>query len=75
MSTQEEARKVMAKSRQHSENIQQNMIGRAESEMEQLFQSEIDEESRKLMVKQRKHDRHLRNSLLSRSEAEINHNA
>ena len=55
MSTQEEARKVMAKSRQHSENVQQNILSRAESEIEQLSQSEIDAESRKLMVKQRKH--------------------
>ncbi|MDJ0636586.1 MAG: hypothetical protein QNJ34_25635 [Xenococcaceae cyanobacterium MO_188.B29] len=75
MSTQEEARKVMAKSRQHSENRQQNMLSRAESDIEQSSQSKIEVESRKLIVKQRKHDRHLRNSLLSRSEAEVNHNA
>lgn len=71
MSTQEEARKAMAKSRQHDENLEQNMLSRAEAELESSHSSEIDEESRELMVKQREHDRHLKNSLLSRSEAEI----
>ena len=71
MSTQEEARKASVKSRQHQENVRQNMLSRAEAEIEQLSQSEIDEESRELMVKQRERDRHLKNSILSRSEAEI----
>ncbi|MGF1538957.1 MAG: hypothetical protein ACFCU5_00670 [Pleurocapsa sp.] len=71
MSTQEEARELMAKSRQDEENIEQNMLSRAEAEVESSSTSQIDEESRELMAKQREHDRHLKNSLLSRSEAEI----
>lgn len=74
MSTQEEARKAMVESRQHDENLEQNMLSRAEAEVESSSPSEINEESRELMVKQRERDRHLKNSLLSRTEAEIDKN-
>ena len=75
MSTQEDARKVMAKSRQHDENIQQNMLSRTEAEIENLSQSEIEQESRELMIEQRDHNRHIKQSMLSRSEAELDNTA
>lgn len=71
MSTQEDARKTMAKSRQHDKNIQQNMLSRTEAEIESLSHSEIDRESRELIVEHRDRDRDLRQSMLTRSEAEI----
>lgn len=71
MTTQEDARKAMAKARQDDKNTHQTMLSRSEAEIENSLQSEIDQESRELMVEQRRHERNLKDSILSRSEAEI----
>lgn len=71
MSTKEEARKEMVKSRQHEEHIQENMLLRSEEELEHSSSEELEEESRELIVEQRQYDKHLQETMLSRSEEEI----
>ena len=71
MSTQEEARKAMAESRQHKEHLHENMLRRSQEKIEQSSSQEIEEEARELMVEQRQHDKNTQETMLSRSEAEI----
>lgn len=71
MSTQEEARKIMAESRQQDEHHKEAMLSRSEERLDRPESSNIDEEARELMVEQRQHDKQLRQSILSRSEEEI----
>ena len=71
MTTQEEARKAMAESRQHEEHIEENMLSRSQETIEQSSSQDIEEEARELMVEQRQHDKNIQETMLSRSEAEI----
>ena len=71
MTTQKEARKAMAESRQYQEHIHENMQSRSQEEIEQSLSHNIEEEARELMVEQRQHDKHTQETMLSRSEAEI----
>ena len=71
MTTQEEARKAMAESRQHEEHIEENMLSRSQEKIEQSSSQEIEQEARDLMVKQRQQGKHIQETMLSRSEAEI----
>ena len=71
MTTQDEARKSMAASRQHQEHIQENMLHRSQEKIEQSSSQEIEAEARELIVEQRQQDKHQRETMLSRSEAEI----
>ena len=71
MSTKEEARKAMVESRQHEENIHDNMLLRSQEEIEHSSSQELEEESRELIVEQRQHDKHTQETMLSRSEEEI----
>ena len=73
MTTQEEAKKAMAESRQHEEHIKDNMLHRSQEIIEQSSSQEIEAEARELIVEQRQHDQHQRETMLSRSEAEIDH--
>ena len=72
MSTQEEARKVMAESRQHKEHIQENILYRSQEAIEQSSDQEIEAEARELTVEQRQQQKHQRETMLSRSESELN---
>lgn len=72
MTTQEEARKAMAKARQREEHIQENLLQRSQETIEQAANQDIETEARELMVEQRQEDKHIKETMLSRSEAEIN---
>ena len=71
MSTQEETRKLMAKQRQHQEHLKENMLSRAEEEVETHTTEETSEQARELIARQRQHDQHLEENMLSRAEEEI----
>jgi hypothetical protein len=71
MSTQEQARKSMAESRQHNEHLQETMLNRAEEQLDRLVNSEVNQQARKSMVESRQHDKHLQETMLNRSEEEI----
>ncbi|HHP7231992.1 MAG TPA: hypothetical protein ACFCUY_14180 [Xenococcaceae cyanobacterium] len=71
MTTQEEARKAMAQSRQQEEHLDENMLSRSQEKIAQDSSPEIGEEARELIVGQRQHDQNTRDTMLSRSEAEI----
>jgi hypothetical protein len=71
MSTEEQARKSMAESRQHDEHFQETMLNRAEEKLEQSGSKEIEKEARERLVESRQHDKHLQQSMLTRSEEEI----
>lgn len=71
MTTQEEARKVMAQYRQHEEHIQENMLRRSQEKINEASNQEIEEEARELMVEQRQQDKQKRENILSRAEEKI----
>ena len=71
MTTQEEARKAMAESRQHQEHVNENILRRSQDKIEQSSSQEIEQEARELMVEKRQHDKHTRETMLSRSEEDI----
>lgn len=71
MTTQEEARKSIAKSRHQEEHIEKNMLLRSETEIEQSFSQEIEAEARNLMAEKHQQNKHIKETMLSRSEAEI----
>ncbi|MBE9169116.1 hypothetical protein IQ238_16860 [Pleurocapsales cyanobacterium LEGE 06147] len=71
MTTQEDARKKMAESRQQGEHLKESMLNRSEEKLNRPESSDIDEEARELMVEQRHHDKQLKKTMLSRSEEEI----
>lgn len=71
MSTQEEARKLMAKERQHEEHLKENMLSRTVEEVETQTIEETTEQARELMTRERQHDKHLEENMLSRATEEI----
>lgn len=71
MSTQEQARKSMAEYRQHDEHLPETMLNRAEENLAQSVNKEIEKDTRELMVESHQHDKHLQQSMLTRSEEEI----
>ncbi len=71
MTTQEEARKAMAKARQHEEHIQENLLQRSQETIEEAADRDIEAEARELMTQERQEDKHIKETMLSRSEAEI----
>ena len=71
MTTQEEARKVMAQHRQHEEHLKDNMLRRSQETIDRASSQELEEEARELMVDRRQHEEHLKENILSRAEEEI----
>ncbi|MBR8828648.1 MAG: hypothetical protein DSM107014_12245 [Gomphosphaeria aponina SAG 52.96 = DSM 107014] len=69
MSTQDLARQLMAQERKHDENLHENMLNRAEQEVETT--NEIEEKARELMAQERKHDENLQENMLNRAEQEV----
>ena len=72
MDTQEKARKLMAESRQHEEQIDENVLLRSQEEIQKSGNQDMESEARESMSEQRQEDRHRRETMLSRSEAAIN---
>lgn len=71
MTTQEEARKRMAHSRQEQDNLEGNMRSRSEAELEHPASPHVDEEAREGAVKQNQHQKNVKDSMLERSQEEI----
>ena len=71
MSTQEETRKLMAKERQHQEQLKEKMLTRAVEEVETQTTEETSEQARELIARERQHDQNLSEKMLSRATEEI----
>ncbi len=73
MSTQEQARELMAQQRHNDEHLQESMRSRAEAEVNNPSKVEAiaQEQARELMTQQRQEEEHLQESMLNRTEAEI----
>jgi hypothetical protein len=72
MTTQEQARKLMAQERQEAEHLQESMLERATEEIETPPTSELDEQARELMARERQEAEQLRESMLERATEEVN---
>ena len=71
MSTEEQARKLMAQERKHQEHIDHNMLTRSVEEVEELEIANTDERARELLAQDRKHEVNLQENMLNRSHEEI----
>lgn len=70
MSTQDKARELLAKDRQHQTHLQENMVARA-SEAEGNVPDGLDEKARELLTEERQQEKQLEDAMLSRSVEEI----
>lgn len=70
MSTQDKARELLAKDRQHETNLHENMVVRA-SEAEGNVPDGLDEKARELLTEDRQQEQQLEDTMLSRSVEEI----
>lgn len=73
MSTQEQARELVAQQRHHDQQMHESMLSRSEAEVNNssVVDAFMEEQSRELMTQQRHHDEHLQQSMLSRAETEV----
>lgn len=72
MSTQDQARQLMTEKRHHNEHLHDAMLSRAEAEVNQPSDADIQEQAREHLTEQRHHDEHLHESMLNRAETEVN---
>ncbi|GAB4181555.1 MAG: hypothetical protein Fur006_16700 [Coleofasciculaceae cyanobacterium] len=73
MSTEEQARELAAKERQHEEHLKESMLNRAEAELHNPNESNLTQEhARELATQERQHEEHLKESMLNRAKAQIN---
>ncbi|MCU0541737.1 MAG: hypothetical protein MUE44_06045 [Oscillatoriaceae cyanobacterium Prado104] len=71
MNSEEQARQLIARERQHSEHLQDSMLNRSSQEVETPTEGITEEKARELMAQQRQHSEHLHDSMLSRSSQEV----
>jgi len=71
MSTEEQARKLMAEERKHKEHLDDSMLTRACEEVEHLEIGETEERARELVTENRKHEEHVHETMLNRANEEI----
>ncbi|GAB1537701.1 hypothetical protein NUACC21_03520 [Scytonema sp. NUACC21] len=72
MNTEDKARELMAKQRQHEEHLQESMLNRADAEVHNPnVETVTQEEARELLAQQRQHTEHLQESMRHRAEGEI----
>jgi hypothetical protein len=71
MSTDEQARELMAKNRQHQEHLHESMLNRASEEVEQPQNHTEEEKARELMAQERQQNEHLHESMLNRASEEV----
>ncbi len=71
MSTQEQARKLIAQGRQHTEQVQERMLSRASEEVETHTEGDTEEKARELIAQERQQAEHLQENMLSRAAEQI----
>ncbi len=72
MSTEEQARELATKERQHEEHLQESMLNRAVAEVNHPSTDALTpDHARELAVKQRQHEEQLKESMLNRAKAEM----
>lgn len=71
MNTQEQARELMAKNRDHNHHLHESMLNRAAEEVENGHDLETEEKARELLAQDRQHDRQLQDSMLNRAVEEV----
>lgn len=71
MSIDHQARERLAQQRQHAENLQDNLLERAEEELAAAGDSHIAEQAREALTEQRLHEQQLQNNMLERAEEEV----
>ncbi|NJK73478.1 MAG: hypothetical protein HC849_10670 [Oscillatoriales cyanobacterium RU_3_3] len=71
MNSEEQARQLIARERQHSEHLQDTMLNRSSQEVETPTEGITEEKARELMAQNRQHSEHLHESMLSRSSQEV----
>lgn len=71
MSTEDKARELLAKDRQHEANLRENMVART-SDVENVDSENLDEKARELLTEERQQEKHVEETMLSRSAEEIN---
>ena len=71
MNTEEQARELLAKNRNHDRHLHESMLNRAEEVVENGHQLETEEKARELLAQDRQHDRHLHESMLNRAAEEV----
>jgi hypothetical protein len=73
MNTQEQAREIATTHRHSDEHLQESMLSRTESEIENHSKADTGtpEQARELIAHERQHDEHLHETMLSRTESEI----
>lgn len=67
MTTQEQARQLMAEERQEAEHLQESMLERAAEEVQTPPTGELDEQARELLARERQEAEQLRESMLERA--------
>ena len=67
MSTEEKARQLMAQERLDDERLQENMLARAEEEVENEVLDNTEEKARELLTQQRLDRDNLDNNMLTRA--------
>jgi multidrug efflux pump subunit AcrA (membrane-fusion protein) len=71
MSTEEQARKLAAKERQHEAHVKESMLNRAEAEVHNPDESNLTQEhARELAAQERQHEAHVKESMLNRAKAD-----
>ncbi len=70
MDTQEKARELLAKDRQHDHSQHEKMVNRA-VETEEAYQETLETKARELLTHDRQEKHHLDENMLSRSTEEI----
>jgi hypothetical protein len=71
MSTQDKARELLAKDRQHEAHLHETMVARA-SDVENVDGENLDQKARELLAEERQQEKHVEETMLSRSAEEIN---
>jgi hypothetical protein len=74
MSTEEQARELVAKERQHEEHVRASMLHRAEAKVHNSSNADnlTQEQARELAAQGHQHEEQLKESMLNRAKTEIN---
>ncbi|MDG2990482.1 hypothetical protein L3556_05975 [Candidatus Synechococcus calcipolaris G9] len=71
MSINESAREQSAQKRQDIDHQEENLLSRAEENLEKSDTNDLAEEARELAAEQRHHEEHVHDTLLERAEEQI----
>ncbi len=67
MNTNDQARELMTKTRQHAEHINEAILNRSVEEVENQDMVSTSERARELLVEDRLHDEHIQENMLNRA--------